>query len=288
MPPDRNAPSGTSAIIRRRTASVSSVSNSSVSSRSLPWFGLGETCVRDLARVPEALEFRLAAPRQSEHGARLELVDAFIDRVRRGDVIEPHEARRDVAIDAWRPAGMGAQRLELRTEQEQIAKLGPIERLDAEPVAHQRERALAPIPQRDCEHSDQPAQRRFDAKRGERFQNDFGVGMAAKRNAARGQRRPHVLVAVNLAVVDDDVAAIGRDHRLMAGGRQIDDRQPAMDQSNAGLPINPHAVVVRPAVPHGFAHRSGDIVDRPRRALRPACNKARDTAHPLNPNLSLA
>src|SRR6185437_605093 len=61
-----------------------------------------------------------------------------------------------------------------------------------------------------------------------------------------------------------------------------------MNQGNAGVPIDPHAVVVRPAVPHGFAHRSGYIADRPRRVLRPACNKARDTAHPLNPNLPLA
>src|SRR5450759_5914273 len=128
---------------------------------------VGKTRVRDLARVPEALDSWLAAPWHGEYRARLELVDAFIDRVRRCDVIEPHEASRGVAIDARRPAGVCAQRLELGTEQEQIAELGPIERLDAEPVAHQRERALAAIPQCYCEHSDQPAQRRFDAERGE-------------------------------------------------------------------------------------------------------------------------
>ena len=60
-----------------------------------------------------------------------------------------------------------------------------------------------------------------------------------------------------------------------------------MDEGNAGLRVDPDAVVVRPAVPHGFAHRSGYIVDRLRRALRPACNKACDTAHSLNPKLSL-
>ena len=79
----------------------------------------------------------------------------------------PHEARRGVAIDARRPAGMRAQRLELGAEQEQIAEFGPVERFDAEPIAHQRERALAPIPQRYGEHSDHPAQRRLDAERGE-------------------------------------------------------------------------------------------------------------------------
>src|ERR1019366_7386101 len=61
------------------------------------------------------------------------------------------------------------------SEQEQVAELRPIERLDAEPVAHQRERAFAAIPQRDREHSDQPPQRRFDAKRGERLQHDLGI-----------------------------------------------------------------------------------------------------------------
>ena len=61
-----------------------------------------------------------------------------------------------------------------------------------------------------------------------------------------------------------------------------------MNQGDACLRVDPHAVVVRPAVPQGFAHRTGYIGDRPRRALQPACNKARDTAHPLNPHLSSA
>jgi hypothetical protein len=61
-----------------------------------------------------------------------------------------------------------------------------------------------------------------------------------------------------------------------------------MTQTTAHLRVDPHAVVVRPAVPQGFAHRSGYIVDRPRRALRSACNKVRDTAHPLNPKLPSA
>ena len=56
-----------------------------------------------------------------------------------------------------------------------------------------------------------------------------------------------------------------------------------MNQADARLRVDPYAVIVRPAVPQGFAYRSDYIVDRPRRALRPACNKARDTAHPLNP-----
>jgi hypothetical protein len=74
----------------------------------------------------------------------------------------------------------------------------------------------------------------------------------------------------------------------MAGRRQIDDGQPAMNQTNSGFRVDPHTVVVRPAMPQAFAHRMGYIVDLPRRALRPACNKARETAHPLNPKLSSA
>ena len=192
---------------------------------------------------------RLAAPGQGQDGAGLELVDAVVDRVRRRNVIVPHEARRGVAVDARRPAGMRAQRLELGAEQEQLAELGPVERLDAEPVAHQRQRALAAVPQRDREHADQPVQRRLDAERGEslpaspRCRNGRGTRRRAR------QRRPQFLVVVDLAVVDDDEAAVGRDHRLMAGRRQIDDRETAMRERDAGLGVDPNAVVVRPAMP---------------------------------------
>ena len=62
----------------------------------------------------------------------------------------------------------------------------------------------------------------------------------------------------------------------------------AMNQSNAGLRVDPHAVIVRPAVPQAAVHRTGNIAELLRSALRPACNKARDTAHPFNPKPSSA
>ena len=89
----------------------------------------------------------------------------------------------------------------------------------------------------------------------------------------------HVLVVVDLAVVDDDIAAVGRDHRLMAGRRQVDDRKPAVRERNAGLRVNPHACVVRSAVVQTAVHRTGNLAKLLAGPPRPACNKARDAAH---------
>src|SRR5215472_9561264 len=80
--PESNAPSGTSAIMRR-----------------------------------------LAAPWQRQHRTGLELVNAFIDRARRGDVIVPHEGGDSAVVDLRRPARMRAQRLELRAEHESVTEL---------------------------------------------------------------------------------------------------------------------------------------------------------------------
>ena len=220
MPPDRNAPSGTSAIMRRPTASCSSVSNCSVSSASLPSSGLKHAVARHGAGVPEARNLRFALPRQRQDRAGFELVNALIDRMRRRNVIVPHERGDGVAVDARRPARMRAQRFEFRAEQKQFAELCPIQRLDAEPIANERQRPLAPVPQRDREHADHALERRLDAVYGERFQYDFGVGMTAEFTPARGKLGGDRLVTIYLAVVGDDKSLIGGDHRLMPAGER--------------------------------------------------------------------
>ena len=46
----------------------------------------------DRAGVPVALDLRLAAPRQRQYGAGLELMNAFVNPVRRWNVVVAHEA----------------------------------------------------------------------------------------------------------------------------------------------------------------------------------------------------
>ena len=123
---------------------------------------------------------------------------------------------------------MSAQGLQFRAEKKQIAEGGPIKRLDAQTVANQRQGAFLAVPKREGEHADQPFDGPGHAEGRAGFEDHLGIGMAAKANAACGQLRADFLVAVNLAVIDDDETAAGRNHRLMAGGREIDDREPAL------------------------------------------------------------
>ena len=84
-----------------------------------------------------------------------------------------------------RPAGMWRNGLKFGAEQEKSAELGPIQRLDAESIAHQRQRAFAAIPHADSEHADEPLHCRVDAVSGKGLQHHLGIGMAAKPNATR-------------------------------------------------------------------------------------------------------
>jgi hypothetical protein len=58
----------------------------------------------------------------------------------------------------------------------------------------------------------------------------FGVGATAEVVAPGLEIGPQLPVIVDLAVEDDLNPAVFVGHRLSAGGREIDQRQPAMDQ----------------------------------------------------------
>ena len=93
------------------------------------------------------------------------------------------------------------------------------------------------------------------------------------------QFRADGLMAINLAVVDDDVAAIRRDHRLVTGGRKIDDGKPAVDERDAGICVDPHAIVVRSAMLQRRVHRCGNVVKIVRRRARQTGQKPCNAAH---------
>jgi hypothetical protein len=49
----------------------------------------------------------------------------------------------------------------------------------------------------------------------------------------RVQLGAQFVMVIDLAVVGDDVALIGRKHRLVTGGREIDDREPQVAEGYA-------------------------------------------------------
>src|SRR5204863_8874335 len=103
--------------------------------------------MRDRARIPKPRNLRLALPLQRKNAPWFELMHALINRIRRRYVIVPHERGHRVTVDFRRPAGMGAQCLQFRAEQKKWPEFCPIQRLDTEPIADERERAIAAVPQ---------------------------------------------------------------------------------------------------------------------------------------------
>ena len=174
---------------------------------------------------------------------------------------------------------MGGKRLQLGGEDEAFADAAVIERLFPEPVARQHQRTLAAIPQREREHSSGTFQRARKSPARNGFEQDFGVGMTPPGVRRLGvQPAADLLVIVDLAVEDHDVALACRKHRLVAGGRQIDDRQPPLRQRDAGLGIRPHAVIVRPAMPEQIGHppHQGGILPCRSCAAEKTCNSTHE------------
>ena len=87
---------------------------------------------------------------------------------------------------------------------------------------------------------------------------------------------------VNLAVVDDHIAAARRVHRLVPAGREVDDRQPVMREGDAVLGVEPDVRMIGAAVdqdPIYPAKRRADIG-----AIRPVtAEDSGYTAHQASP-----
>ena len=58
----------------------------------------------------------------------------------------------------------------------------------------------------------------------------------------------HFGAVVELAVVGDDEAAVGRMHRLVTGWREVNDREPPVSEGDAGADVEPVPVAVWPAM----------------------------------------
>src|ERR1700720_1565317 len=105
--------------------------------------------------------------------------------------------------------------LELRREKKTLAVARVVHRLLAETVARQQERPLAPIPESDREHARDAAKGFFDSPSHAGGEHDFRVRAAAKAVAEALELFLELEKVVDLAVEDDDEAAVARAHRLV-------------------------------------------------------------------------
>ena len=180
-------------------------------------------------------------------------------------------------------------REELRFRSEQDAALGflDVERLDPHAVAGQVQRVRLAVIGGEREH---PVQSREEigSEAGEPLEDDLGVRASAP--AADSDLGPQFLEVVDLAVVAEDESTVGRDHRLISRGAQVDDRKPPVEERDPFL--LPGSESVGAAVCEdraacrsqrlGPSERSGDsahaiALGRWRAGLRPAVNRGRRT-----------
>jgi hypothetical protein len=115
--------------------------------------------------------------------------------------------------------------------------------------------ALA-VPKSDGEHTVEAFHCRLNPPRVECSQQHLGVRVSAEgwgfaRFLELDAQR---LEVIDLAVQHNDIAARCGHHRLVAGGRNIDDGKPSKAEGNAARGINPFAGIVRTAMRNRFAH----------------------------------
>ena len=88
-------------------------------------------------------------------------------------------------------------------------------------------------------------------------------------------------MVVDLAVEDDDEAAVGRDHRLVAVRGEIEDGETPEAEGETGLLVDPRAAVIRTAMPQRRRH-ARDARDK---RLGSASPGDREPRAPRNPSV---
>ena len=101
---------------------------------------------RNAAQVPEALRHRRCAFAQRQDMTGREFLSLTIDGAWLGDVGVAEITDDRVLVDGRLPIGCGAKCLELRGKDDPLRRRREIERLDAEPVARQRQAACPAVP----------------------------------------------------------------------------------------------------------------------------------------------
>ena len=135
-----------------------------------------------------------------------------------------------------------------------------IKRFYAEPVANQMQALVPAIPKREGEHPVEAGQGRFKPPAFDGRQDHFGVRVAAKHVALflkLGAQFPEV---VDLAVEGQNITARGRLHGLAAIRRQVDDRQPAETETQAGLRHYHRPLLVGPPMIQHPGHFPEDVI----------------------------
>ena len=197
-PPERNAPSGTSATMRRRTASVSRASRPSTASHVVYTVSGLSTRPGHVIEPPVGLDHRCGVLADVQKTSRRELEHVSIDRMRTRDVVVSHIGGERPSIELRRPAGVRAKRLQLRAEDEQSVEQSPVERLDAEAIAHEPQPALPDVPEGHGEHADETPDRDLYTPLPTGLDDDLRIRVTRKAPSGGLQLGSQLMRVVNL------------------------------------------------------------------------------------------
>ena len=178
---------------------------------------------------------------------RGQLAHVAEDRVRRGDRVEREERLERVGVDL-----AARQRAQLGREAQLAADVPVVERLDPVAVAREHEAAARRVPDRDREHPAQPLGEAGAVLLVE-VDEHLGVGVRAEGVAGALELVAQLGVVVDLAVLDDDDAAVLVRDRLVAAG-EVDDRE--APRAERDLAVDVLAAAVGAAVDELGAHRA--------------------------------
>lgn len=183
-------------------------------------------------------------------GAGRELFDVAEDGFVTRHVVEGEKAVQDLRIDFGGEAGEGKKGFDFRGEDERARGERIVERLDADAVSSEKERASALVPDGEREHATQF----FDAAFAEVFievDDDFGVGAGFERMAALEEVFAKVPEVVDFAVEDNPDGAVLVGKRLVTAF-EVDDREAA--KAKADVRGDVEAGVIGAAMGNGIGH----------------------------------
>ena len=210
--------------------------------------------------------------------ARGQLAHAGEEAELAGDVAVGEVVVESLEVEPAGHRGVGQQGLQLGGER-QAALREPVEEgLLAGAVPREEDAAARTVDESEGEHAVEPGDA-VGPPLPVRSQQHLGVACRPEGVPSRLQVRPDLAVVVDLAVEDDDSLAGSVLHRLVAAGREVDDREAPVPEADPAVGRPPQPGVVRAAVAHRVAHAGEGVPVRPRGGR----GDAHDPAHGSGP-----
>ena len=236
--------------------------------------------------IPVALDVHLAGRDiDGKVVRRRQLVDTLEEGLLGCRILQRHVRTQGLFVDRLVEVRVVQEALDLGTEEHArsaVARIGHgivVERLDAKDIAGAKKLILLLVPDDEGVHTAQTIEYRL-APLLVAVQEALGVGAAVELIALGLELGAKLLEVVDLAVEDDNDAAVLIGHGLSAGLGQVEDRQAAEAEGNAAVDkLTAHVGTAMDDAVHHLGEHLGLVI-------RPT-DKTDKTAHILSPLLLL-